>query len=358
MGAIGSSSLENEVRTVATHNDPSVDVISRLVGDEKGGDTLGSMQNIGSLKSGYDRRIGMGVSGGSNAPSLAAPNTQQLVGPSVQPSAGSGVSGGNGGTHDNSMFNPGPERDITNYPGPGHLSYQPPPGSLSGMLANPIVPNFVPYNKFIPSRVPPGDPPIFNVAQAMNGGGMGVGGIAGSTVGAPVGGSMGSIGGIGGAMGGSVEGGFGIGMASVGFGTGPTPNSGKGKNRNQVSNKSATQSNSAKLQADLGYQEKFFHEIKRHVSGERDQASMVLRRVFQCYKCGKIFKHRSKMMRHRRIHTGEKPFQCQECNKKFRQRCHLRVHLQIHVRKRQNRENSEYRGISSESSSKKLKTKQ
>eukprot|EP00466_Bigelowiella_natans_P006421 jgi/Bigna1/74222/fgenesh1_pg.28_\ len=74
--------------------------------------------------------------------------------------------------------------------------------------------------------------------------------------------------------------------------------------------------------------------VESKEEGKTSASSMGLRRVFQCYKCGKMFKHRSKMIRHKRIHTGEKPFQCEECLKYFRQRCHLRVHAQIHVRKR------------------------
>mmetsp|Transcript_1632 Transcript_1632/g.3762 ORF Transcript_1632/g.3762 Transcript_1632/m.3762 type:complete len:312 (+) Transcript_1632:838-1773(+) len=65
-----------------------------------------------------------------------------------------------------------------------------------------------------------------------------------------------------------------------------------------------------------------------------------LRKYFKCIDCDKTFKHRSKMIRHRRIHTGEKPFQCSECEKTFRQRCHLRVHFQIHVRAERREEES------------------
>lgn len=90
---------------------------------------------------------------------------------------------------------------------------------------------------------------------------------------------------------------------------------------------------------ELGYREKFFHELVEDKDiaspeGKKQASAVVLRRVFQCYTCGKIFKHRSKMIRHSRIHTGEKPFECVECKKRFRQRCHLRVHQQIHTRRR------------------------
>ncbi|XP_075117057.1 uncharacterized protein LOC142185529 [Leptodactylus fuscus] len=51
---------------------------------------------------------------------------------------------------------------------------------------------------------------------------------------------------------------------------------------------------------------------------------------FQCPECGKFFISHSKLMRHRIMHTGEKPFSCPECEKCFKGRRHLLDHLKIH----------------------------
>eukprot|EP00112_Aurelia_sp_Birch-Aquarium-sp1_P013022 Seg2747.1 transcript_id=Seg2747.1/GoldUCD/mRNA.D3Y31 product="Zinc finger protein 271" protein_id=Seg2747.1/GoldUCD/D3Y31 len=49
-----------------------------------------------------------------------------------------------------------------------------------------------------------------------------------------------------------------------------------------------------------------------------------------CNVCGKKFSHVSAMIKHQRIHSGEKPFQCDICNKAFNAMCNLVTHKRIH----------------------------
>mmetsp|Transcript_5303 Transcript_5303/g.10546 ORF Transcript_5303/g.10546 Transcript_5303/m.10546 type:complete len:498 (-) Transcript_5303:319-1812(-) len=53
-------------------------------------------------------------------------------------------------------------------------------------------------------------------------------------------------------------------------------------------------------------------------------------RRFTCLYCGKIFKERSNVVAHIRVHTGEKPYKCGECGWSFAQKSNLKRHVRSH----------------------------
>ena len=58
------------------------------------------------------------------------------------------------------------------------------------------------------------------------------------------------------------------------------------------------------------------------------------RREFSCKYCGKIFELPSNLVRHERIHTGEKPFKCEVCGKCFARTDSLKSHHITHIKEK------------------------
>uniref|UniRef100_H0XKW1 Zinc finger protein 213 n=1 Tax=Otolemur garnettii TaxID=30611 RepID=H0XKW1_OTOGA len=57
-------------------------------------------------------------------------------------------------------------------------------------------------------------------------------------------------------------------------------------------------------------------------------------KLYKCLDCGKSFCDSSNFITHRRIHTGEKSYQCEECGKSFSNSSHFCAHQRIHTGER------------------------
>ncbi|KAM6992301.1 uncharacterized protein LKV04_008354 [Tautogolabrus adspersus] len=73
-------------------------------------------------------------------------------------------------------------------------------------------------------------------------------------------------------------------------------------------------------------------ETREHQSGLNSVENLKNhKKSYGCSECGKLFKIRSRLIQHLRIHTGEKPFSCSECGKKFHLKDSLTRHMVVHT---------------------------
>ncbi|XP_021101632.1 myeloid zinc finger 1-like [Heterocephalus glaber] len=62
----------------------------------------------------------------------------------------------------------------------------------------------------------------------------------------------------------------------------------------------------------------------------RHQLTHSEERPFVCSDCGQGFARRARLEEHQRVHTGEQPFRCADCGQCFRQRANLLQHQRVH----------------------------
>jgi len=72
-------------------------------------------------------------------------------------------------------------------------------------------------------------------------------------------------------------------------------------------------------------------QCEKCLSSESLQNHMNIHRgKYKCTECGRCCGSNANLVKHRRIHSGEKPFKCTVCGKAFTQSHHLGRHSRIH----------------------------
>ena len=82
---------------------------------------------------------------------------------------------------------------------------------------------------------------------------------------------------------------------------------------------------------DYDYDDEMDEQIREEEMTVRKGWKRKRTQQHECDVCEKVFQYPSKLARHMRIHTNERPYECDVCDKAFSDSGHLKTHMRIHT---------------------------
>ncbi|XP_060936927.1 zinc finger and SCAN domain-containing protein 12-like [Limanda limanda] len=83
------------------------------------------------------------------------------------------------------------------------------------------------------------------------------------------------------------------------------------------------------------------HVLERRAKSERQNHDLTVSKIssiifnhkndFKCDTCGKVFKWKSRLIKHAKVHTDEQPFSCKTCGKLFKHKKSVEFHMRAHT---------------------------